>query len=128
MAQHGVCVMLLLLLPYFAAHRLPFPHQTKANRANGRYNSRPLLSSLERTAHIYKIRNYNMLPQSQSSKLFFIFIHTVSGFIAPITSCTVRCIPQPTPPTITSQSMGGTREDLIFSFPLYFKCFNLSRL
>lgn len=67
MAQHGVCVMLLLLLPYFAAHRLPFPHQTKANRANGRYNSRPLLSSLERTAHIYKIRNYNMLPQSQSS-------------------------------------------------------------
>lgn len=48
MAQHGVCVMLLLLLPYFAAHRLPFPHQTKANRANGRYNSRPLLSSLEK--------------------------------------------------------------------------------
>lgn len=71
MAQHGVCVMLLLSLAYFAAHRLPFPHQTKANRPNVRYNNPPVpLPSIVRAAHIYKIRNYNMLPQSPFSLPF----------------------------------------------------------
>lgn len=108
MAQHGVCVFLLLslllLLAYFTAHRLPFPRQTKASKSQRQrqiqHTSRRPCHPRASTCHfnhraitlfvniavfvsvykyIYKIRNYNMLPQSSSHAPFmnlYIALHS----------------------------------------------------